>query len=178
VPTFAEAAGIAGRSAAPFEVQDGTVLYIQAVWSYSLLSSQYAPRSRAAPVVRRAHAEFVLLVVFARPSARWRSARSRSVQARGVGARAVALVVIGIHAARVIGVVPDLVDVAHQVAAGVDRLEHRQSCRSRSTRCSRTCPCRRRVEQRDFERLAAARRRRRSAAGRTRPAIPCSGRTA
>ena len=99
-----------------------------------------------APVVRRAQAELVLLVlVAARSSARWRSASSRWTSAWTLQRpiRAVALVVIGIDAARVIGVVAGLIDVAHEVAAGIDGLQIAELAVRRSTPCSRTCPCRR-----------------------------------
>src|ERR1019366_8765552 len=86
------------------------------------------------PVVRRAHAEFVLLVLVllhrvprgARREASWLKVRvpEALVQAlERARSRAEALVVIGVDAARVIRVVADLIDIAHEVAAGVDGLQ-------------------------------------------------------
>src|ERR1700676_950335 len=77
------------------------------------------------PLVRRAQTKFVLLVGVALdrvPGGFRREAgrRERAVVARS---RTVALVVIRIHAACVIRVVAGLLDLAHEVTAGIDGLQ-------------------------------------------------------
>ena len=77
------------------------------------------------PVVRRAKAQFVLLMLVALvcvPVAGWRIALRRHHRIAH-SFRAVALVVVGIHATRVVGVITGLIDLTGQVTAGVDRLD-------------------------------------------------------
>ncbi len=57
------------------------------------------------------------------PGRAGREARRLEIRRRGLQVKArsrpVALIVVGVHAARVVRVVADLVDVTHQIAAGV-----------------------------------------------------------
>jgi hypothetical protein len=106
------------------------------------------------PIVRRADPELVLLmlVFFHRvPVSAGREAGGlqRRVPA---GTRAVALIVVGVHAAGVVGVVADLIDIAHQIAAGVHGFQLAELAVDRPRRAFELILVVRRIEQRDLER--------------------------
>ena len=92
-----------------------------------VLVEQAADRAHT-PVVGRAQAEFVADVSIplgvAPRRGRRLAVRLGRIQTTGsVVTRIIALVIVDVRAARVVGVVLDLVDVAHQVTAGIHGLE-------------------------------------------------------
>ncbi len=133
--------------------RNGLVTPAGLVEQFVVLPKRAGDRAQT-PLVRGAQAEFVLLVRIALdrvPGGTRRETGRR--EAAVVDRRTVALVVIGIHAARVIRVVADLFHVAHEIAAGINGLQiaelaiHRPRCALELVLVVSI------VEQRDFERL-------------------------
>ncbi len=118
------------------------------------------PADRAQPpLVRRAQAKFVLLVHVALGLVPGGARGEAGGLQRGIvyerarARRAVALVVVGKYTARVVRVVADLIDVAHQVAAGVDGLQIAELAVHRPGGALELVLVVGGVEQRDLERL-------------------------
>src|SRR6266849_4218817 len=76
--------------------------------------------------------------------------RLREVETRS---RAVTLIVVGIHATRIVGVVLYLVDVTHEEAAGVHRLQVTKPAVERPRRILKLILVKGIVEQRYLQRL-------------------------
>ena len=149
-----EAAGIArrARQAVRGARRYGLVLPTGAVEEFVVLVVR-ADDAAQAPLIRRAQTNFVLhmLIALGRSprSARREAGRRERV---GGGSRAVALIVVRIMATRVVRVVADLVDVTHEVAAGVDRPYGTELAVDRPRRVLELILVESRIEQRDFER--------------------------